>query len=384
MNLKSNLKKKSFSINELFLIASGKKKLHFLSNKKNNYFLSFQEFSLYKEMEKKNHIASLHQLLICAYRNKIKNKGYQINQTFKSNYFIVKIDNLMFNDLESPEIQQFINSLLNTIITKNELFVYYSNKICRLIIFFKVSQKKIKHQIYNLIYKTKLIFKSYSIFLSNLNQNHFLDLIYIYKIKNRCNYVYSILKTSSNELYIGKDLSHFNYLDNFYPWQTFIYFKMFDKNKNFIYDENRKIISIVDLIGKSGKSSFVKYLYYTFSDKIIKLTYGLSSQLRAAVINAGVKQAYIFDLPRTKGTNDKIIDLISIIEEIKNGFISSSMYGKHTSLIMNPPFVLVFSNFYLPYNNLSADRWECYDLISKNKTLKKLSQKEFLKKTLYS
>ena len=43
------------------------------------------------------------------------------------------------------------------------------------------------------------------------------------------------------------------------------------------------------------------------------------------------------------------------------------MYGKSGTLMMEPPFVLVFSNQKLPYHMLSADRWNCFEITDKTK-----------------
>lgn len=101
-------------------------------------------------------------------------------------------------------------------------------------------------------------------------------------------------------------------------------------------------------------------------DSIVKVDYGLSHQLRSLVIEAGPKEVYIIDLLRTRGRNDNMDDMLSVIEEVKNRFLTSPMYRKNKNLMMRPPFVLVFSNTYLPYDKLSKDRWECYEMKQPN------------------
>lgn len=189
-----------------------------------------------------------------------------------------------------------------------------------------------------------------------------------------------------NELYNGNDLIHFNDFDNFFPWQQKIYSRILSSDGNIRIADNRKIISIIDIEGKKGKSSFIKFLCFKNPIEICKVSYGLSSQLRSAAIAAGSKKCYIIDLPRTKGSNDKIEDLLSVIEEIKNGFVTSPMYGKSSTLMMEPPFVIVFSNQPLPYFMLSKDRWECYELTNvsrpdlKRINIQTLKYKKLLKK----
>jgi hypothetical protein len=66
-------------------------------------------------------------------------------------------------------------------------------------------------------------------------------------------------------------------------------------------------------------------------------------------MNHGPKRAYFIDLPRTQGFYDKKGDLLSVIEEVKNGHVMSSMYGKGGVLIMPHPHIFIFSNEALIY-----------------------------------
>ena len=79
-------------------------------------------------------------------------------------------------------------------------------------------------------------------------------------------------------------------------------------------------------------------------------------------MNHGPKRAYFIDLPRTQGFYDKKGDLLSVIEEVKNGHVMSSMYGKGGVLIMPHPHIFIFSNDALIYQSLSKDRREVYTL----------------------
>lgn len=159
--------------------------------------------------------------------------------------------------------------------------------------------------------------------------------------------------------YTGDDLSFFKDKSNFYPWQKDLYDKIFDSEDNLKPIDARKIISIVDPVGKSGKSSFVKFLCYKRKD-FVKLSYGTSMQLRSAILSVGPKKAYLIDLPRTPGSFDKTSDILSVIEDLKNGHLTSPMYGKYSNMLMNPPIVIVFSNTFFPFDSLSADRWDSF------------------------
>jgi hypothetical protein len=157
-------------------------------------------------------------------------------------------------------------------------------------------------------------------------------------------------------------LTHFDNRDNWFPWQRQLYDKLFDENDHIQEADDQKIISIIDGDGKKGKSSFLKWLCYSHPRQFLKLGYGTASQLRSGVMNNGPRRAYFIDLPRTKGFNDKTGDLISVVEEVKNGHVMSSMYGKGGVLLMPHPHIFIFSNQALNYQWLSKDRWEVYTL----------------------
>lgn len=101
----------------------------------------------------------------------------------------------------------------------------------------------------------------------------------------------------------------------------------------------------------------MKYLYYTHRNDVAKLSYGTAGQLRSACIHADIKKLYVVDLPRVSGRDNNIRELISVIKDLKNGFVLSSYYGQSKDLLMNPPFVFIFTNRPIPENTLSADRW---------------------------
>jgi hypothetical protein len=62
-------------------------------------------------------------------------------------------------------------------------------------------------------------------------------------------------------------------------------------------------------------------------------------------------------------------DLISTIEDTKNGHLTASMYGKNAQLFMNPPHIICFSNAQCPVELMSGDRWILYEIDSKSKKL---------------
>lgn len=158
------------------------------------------------------------------------------------------------------------------------------------------------------------------------------------------------------------ELNKFDNQEYWFPWQKDIYYKIFDENDNIIKADQRKIISIIDEKGKKGKSEFLKWICYNHPKNCIKLSQGSTSQLRAAVVNYGPKQCYFIDLRRTEEDDDKLVNLMSVIKEIKNGHVMSTMYGLDQSLIMPYPHIIIFSNRALNYNLLSKDQWEVYEM----------------------
>lgn len=171
------------------------------------------------------------------------------------------------------------------------------------------------------------------------------------------------IKTSSTK-YEGDDIKILNQRNNWKPWQLTIYNKFFNQDLSFKKGEERKIYSLIDTEGKSGKSIFYKWLLVNVGeDKIGKITFGTASQLRTSIVSMGTKKMYILDLTRTKGKNDNEEDLMSVLESIADGMVSSMMYGKGETLLMEPPHVMITSNYLLDYELLSMDRWKVYEIL---------------------
>ena len=171
----------------------------------------------------------------------------------------------------------------------------------------------------------------------------------------------SNLNSNSNS-YSAEDLKVFEEYRNLYDWQKTLYEKIIAPDGEFNAADSSKIISVIDKEGKKGKSSFVKWLCYNYPLDIARISYGTASQLRSAVFNMGRRKCYIIDLPRTRGKSDSLADILSVIEDVKNGFVTSSMDEGDKQLMMAPPTVIVFSNTTLPLHSLSEDRWDLYTI----------------------
>jgi len=162
--------------------------------------------------------------------------------------------------------------------------------------------------------------------------------------------------SASLRKYSGRDLKIFEH--GLYPWQEDLLAKIFTEGKTNIKNpDDRKIFWYSDPHGNCGKSKFVKYLCFNNS-AITKLSFGTAAQLRSSVVSAGPFKVYLIDIPRTLGNDDSLSSVISVLEDIKNGFVVSSMYGKHQSLMMEPPHIICFSNDKCPKELMSLDRWE--------------------------
>jgi hypothetical protein len=158
--------------------------------------------------------------------------------------------------------------------------------------------------------------------------------------------------------YSGSDVNFLQEKERRYPWQHRLIQELLDSTETTFKDpDDRTVIWIYDPKGCSGKSKLVKYLCINYPG-VIKMGFGTSTQLRAAVASIGPRQCYFIDVPRTRGYDDSIPSLISVIEDLKGGFVTSSMYGKHTTLTMAPPHIVIFSNQRPNMNHLSDDRWD--------------------------
>lgn len=276
----------------------------------------------------------------------------------KHTFFEVVIKSLVDKDVLNPQSDLF-HDLMDDFVARVNLVdtdfsVFYNKEKCLLTYIFKVEPRKRLSFIRKCCDYVFPTFKcEYS--LEPLTRDQKTRLIDNLLADSNIDQV----RGGLNFDYTAKDIELFKDKDNFFAWQIDLYEKIFSQDGNIKPIESRKIISIVDPIGKSGKSTFVKYLCYIRSD-FVKLSYGSSMQLRSAILNVGPKKCYLIDLPRTSGINDRKEDILSVIEELKNGHITSPMYGKYANVLMDPPIVIVFSNLFFPYDSLSADRWDCY------------------------
>jgi hypothetical protein len=145
-----------------------------------------------------------------------------------------------------------------------------------------------------------------------------------------------------------------------YDWQNFILNEWFDNQKKREYNKSgRKILFVHDSKGNTGKSTLCKHCAISRQKDVCLLPVsGTANQLASAILDAGSYSNYILDLPRCKPSEDGkwIQDILFVIEQLANGLIVNSMYGKYKRLVMNNPQIVVFSNWRVP-EYLSQDRY---------------------------
>lgn len=172
----------------------------------------------------------------------------------------------------------------------------------------------------------------------------------------------AVYTTNTSLKYSESDIIFLDDKANRYPWQNKFMFEFFDESEvNFKTPDDRTIYWVQDSAGNSGKSKFAKWLVRRYPNST-KIAFGTSTQLRASVIDEGSQQFYILDIPRTLGSDDSMSSVISVIEDIKNGYVKSGMYGKSAELFIEPPHIVVLTNKECPTNLLSEDRWRVYSI----------------------
>lgn len=166
--------------------------------------------------------------------------------------------------------------------------------------------------------------------------------------------------------YGGQDVAFLDKKESHFPWQKELFNIIFnDDVLLFKKPDDRKIYWFTDFGGNTGKSKFTKWICLRNS-RAVKVPFGSASQLRSSIISMGPKRVYMLDIPRTIGQDDDMKAIYSLLEDLKNGFVVSSMYGKNAVLLMDPPHVVVFSNQFPEDKRMSADRWVTYGIHKDN------------------
>ena len=190
-------------------------------------------------------------------------------------------------------------------------------------------------------------------------------------------------------LYREDDISLFNSEKNMYAWQRHVLDciertqsgQSVPREINFIYDPK----------GNNGKSTFTKYLMVKRGAVMLPISSNVDRLMAYACLQ-GPRQVYVLDIPRalfSARRQDKHgyvddpmlhlqIELFSSLEMLKNGISTTSLWGgtKSDTLIMDPPYIVVFSNTMINPKLLSMDRWSCYRINSETKCLSAMSYRD--------
>lgn len=127
-------------------------------------------------------------------------------------------------------------------------------------------------------------------------------------------------------------------------------------------ENDRTIYWIWEKDGNVGKTAFAKYLYVT--KNVMYITGGKGSDILHVSTEALKSNencdTFLFDLPRQLEGHVSY----SALEQIKNGFWTSTKYEGGTVCINNPK-VMVFANWEPDMSMLSRDRWEVFEITDK-------------------
>jgi len=283
----------------------------------------------------------------------------------KNTYFVLdlKVPEEQRNERYKDQLEDSVDLVSHSMGANNELYKFIRNDEGRIIYFFKTDKRKRKGQLTKFCERHLLESQEYNAKgISKPTLEYELNLL-----KQKPEYNYSEENYIFTE-YNGEDIEIFNKEKNWFEWQKDVYKLIFEKNGKFKKPHPRHIYSLIDIKGNSGKSSFFKWLFCKYPNNIGRIGYGTAAQLRSSAVNIGTKKLYVIDLARSKSKEDKQEDLLSVLEDLKNGLLTNAMYGSGKTLLMPPPHIIVSSNYILKYDLLSEDRWQVFQ-IKKNKKL---------------
>mgnify|MGYP002795043158 FL=1 len=122
--------------------------------------------------------------------------------------------------------------------------------------------------------------------------------------------------------------------------------------------DSRKIHFVVDIVGNTGKSWFIKKFFADHPDDTQILSIGKRDDLAHSINPA--KRFFLFDLPRSGCEYMQY----SILEQLKDRFVFSPKYHSRTKVLEHLPHVVVFMNERPDMNKLSADRYQITNWLS--------------------
>lgn len=298
-----------------------------------------------------------------------------ISETNRGSHFYLEImlPNIGYMNHEIlGKVEDELDVILGLITATSNIYKFENGDKTKLIYMFSTTTRKRKGQLNKLIEKNllgKKLIDDYRI--EGLLKREFSESLDSLKAKKS-------IKLSSEPInfdgYKGNDLKIFRNKENWFEWQKETHEMLFTKVGSVKEPNPRKIISLYDPEGATGKSTFFKYLYFKHPDKIARISYATGQQLRSSLVNLSAYEIYIIDLVRTKSRSDSYVDIISVLEDLKNGLVFNGMYGSGGTLVMEPPHIILSANFVPNVELLSKDRWEIYKI--KGGKLIDITQKE--------
>ena len=140
-----------------------------------------------------------------------------------------------------------------------------------------------------------------------------------------------------------------------------------EKTFNIIEEQrsDRKIIWVYDLKGNTGKSWFQNYVeaYYGYQ-RVFRCDLRIKHKDICNVLRKrGLSTINIFMFNDARSTEgDGYVNCYRILEDLKDGAITSSKYDNDIIKVNTPNIVIVFSNVRPNKDKLSKDRWTIIDI----------------------
>lgn len=154
-----------------------------------------------------------------------------------------------------------------------------------------------------------------------------------------------------------------------FPWQKFIMDELKKPPKS------RTINCVVDPKGCMGKSTLQKYL--DWKGKSIQVPIGTAAQLKTFVCNRGAgPNCYMINFNRCMGKENTYRDVLTVVEDLKVGWVIPTMYGGGKCLRINVPHVWIFCNEAPPRKLLSTDMWKFWQYSPTTKSIVPFEPKE--------
>lgn len=163
--------------------------------------------------------------------------------------------------------------------------------------------------------------------------------------------------TTENQNYIPRQVRE---IATLYPWQQHIV-------DNYDEWDTRHINVIIDTKGNIGKSILITYM--RAHHLAFKIPYCNDFRdIMRMVCDVPTQRCYVIDMPRAI-KKDKLFQMFSAIEEIKNGYAYDDRYH-FKEKIFDCPNIWIFMNCIPSLNLLSRDRWRLWEVNDSHELIK--------------